>query len=104
MQVGSTWKARPLSPEQFNRMMKTWGKIEAGMAENPSVERVCWYITSDGTAGVTVVKVRDAEAASAWSLEISLALGEFLEFDTRIVLDLEEAMPAITKATERING
>jgi hypothetical protein len=102
MLVGSTWKARPLSPEQFTRMMQTWGKIEASMAENPSVQRLCWYITSDGTAGVTVVKVLDVEAANAWSLEVSLALGEFLEFDTRIVLDMDAAMPAITKAMERI--
>jgi len=104
MLVGTTWKSRALSPEQFNRMMQTWGKVEASMAENSSVERVCWYITTDGTAGVTVVKVRDVEAASAWSLEVSIALGEFLEFDARIVLDMETAMPAISKGLERING
>ena len=104
MLVGTTWKGRALSPEQVNRMMATWGKLEASQAENPSVERVCWYITADGTAGVTVSRVIDADAAAALNLEISLALGEFLELDSRILLDLETAMPAILKAVEHINS
>jgi hypothetical protein len=45
----------------------------------------------------------DADAAMAARLESTLALGEFLEFETRVVLDLETAMPAITAAMERIN-
>jgi hypothetical protein len=104
MFVGTTWKARALSPEQMNRMMATWGKLEASLAENPSVERVCWYITTDGTAGVTVDRVIDADAAAALNLEAALALGEFLELDSRILLDLETAMPAILKAVEHINS
>jgi hypothetical protein len=103
MLVCTTWKARPLSPEQGNRMMQVWGKIEAAAAENPSVERLCWYIFGDGSGGITVSKAVDVEAANAFGLEISLALGEFLEFDSKIVLDLESAMPAILKAVEYQN-
>jgi hypothetical protein len=103
MLIGTTWKARPLSPEQTNRLMARWGKLEASIAENPSVERLCWYMTADGTAGVTVDKVVDADAAAALNLEACLALGEFLELDSRIVLDLETAMPAILKAVEHVN-
>lgn len=102
--VGTTWKARALSPEQLNRMMATWGKLEASLAENPSVERLCWYITADATAGVTVDRVIDADAAAALNLETALALGEFLELDSRIVLDMETAMPAILKGVEHINS
>ena len=91
----TTWKARPLSPEQANRMMETWGKIEAGMAENPAVERVCWFIHSDGSGGMTVVKAIDVEAAIAYELETSLALSEFLEMESKVVLDLDAAMPPI---------
>jgi len=100
MLICTTWKARPLSPDQANRMMQVWGKVEASMAENPNVERLCWYIFGDGTGGITVMKAIDVEAATAWGLEISLALGEFLELEDKIVLDLETAMPAILKGME----
>jgi hypothetical protein len=85
-------------------MMSTWGKLEASLAENPNVERLCWYISADAAGGVTVSKAIDADAASAFQLEVSLALSEFLEFDTRIVLDLDSAMPAILKGMEYGNG
>ena len=104
MLVCTTWKSRPLSPEQTNRMMATWGKIEAQMAENPSVERQCWYITSDGQAGMTVVKATDIEAATQFELETCIALEEFLELETKVVLDMDTAMPAILKGIEHINA
>ena len=72
------------------------GKTEAKEAEDTATERVCWFINADGTGGVAVSKVADADAAAAMLLEVSLALGEFLEFETNIVLDLDQAMPAIT--------
>ena len=96
MYVCTTWKGRALSPDQAQRMMETWAKTEAKETEDTSSERVCWFLNADGSGGITVSKVSDADAAAAMMLEVSLALGEFLEFDTRIVLDLEEAMPAIT--------
>jgi hypothetical protein len=84
--------------------MQIWGKIEADQAQNPSVERVCWYMFGDGSGGFTVNKVADVEAANAFGLEISLALGDFLELDSKIVLELESALPAIQKAMERLNA
>ena len=104
MLVCATWKARPLSPEQSNRMMETWGKLEADEAASASSERLCWYIYADGSGGMTVSKVTDADAAAALQLETSLALSEFLELDSRVVLDLDSAMPAIIKGMERVNG
>jgi hypothetical protein len=93
-----------MSPEQANRMMEVWAKIEAATAENTNLERVCWYITVDGTGGFTVSKASDADAASAFELEVSLALSEFLELRSDVVLDLETAMPAIEKGMARINS
>jgi hypothetical protein len=104
MLMCTSWKSRPLSPEQTDRMMATWGKIEADQAANASVERVCWFVNADGGGGFTVNRVIDSDAANALSLEFALSLGEFLELDTRPVLDLEEAMPAITKGLERVKG
>jgi hypothetical protein len=85
-------------------MMQVWSKVEAAEAESTSVERVCWYLNSDGSGGFTVNKVTDADAATALELEMSLALSEFLELQSNIVLDLETAMPAIEKGMARING
>ena len=102
MLICTSWKARPLTVEQTNRLMEVWGKIEADTAENPSVERVCWYMFGDGSGGFTVNKVNDAETANAFGLEISLALGDFIDLDSKIVLDLDSAMPAIMKAVSRL--
>jgi hypothetical protein len=104
MLVCTTWKARPLSTEQVNRMMQVWGKLEEAQATNPSVERLCWYIFGDGSGGLTVLKAIDVDAANAWGLEVTLALSEFLELESHVVLDMESAMPAILKAVERANG
>jgi hypothetical protein len=104
MLVCTSWKQRPLSPEQVNRMMSSWGKLEAAQAENATIERLCWYISSDGSGGFTVNKIADSESAVAFELETSLALGEFLELESKIVLDLDTALPAILKGVERING
>jgi len=52
---------------------------------------------------MTVTKSIDVEAANAYELETSLALSEFLEMDSRIVLDLDAAMPAILKGMAYAN-
>jgi hypothetical protein len=104
MLVCMTWTARAISPEQSSRMMETWGKLEAAIAENSSVERVSWYINTDGSGGNTVLRALDVEAASAFELETSLALSEFLEISTKVVLDLDTAMPAILKGMERVGA
>ena len=72
MYIRTSWTARPLSAEQTNRMMASWGKLEASLASNPSMERVCWFINADGSGGVTVAKVTDPDAAAAIGLEQSL--------------------------------
>jgi hypothetical protein len=98
MFVCTTWKGRPLSPDQSQRMMDVWAKTEAKEAENASSERVCWFIAVDGSSGLTVSRVSDSDAAVALMLEVSLALSEFIELESKIVLDLDSAMPAITDA------
>ncbi len=104
MLIASTWKSRPLTAAQANRMMEVWAKIEARTAENPSIERIGWYIAADGSSGVSLDKVSDPDAAAAYHLEISLALNEFIEIESKIVLDLDAAMPAILKGMEHINS
>jgi hypothetical protein len=100
MLVCTTWKGRPLSPEQGQRMMNVWAKTEAREAESGSSERLCWYLSADGTGGVTVSRVIDEAAATALQLETCLALGEFLELESKVVLDMETAMPSIIAGLE----
>jgi hypothetical protein len=104
MLMCTTWKARPLSPDQMDRMMAIWGKMEADEAENANSERLCWFIFGDGSGGFTVSRFEDTTEATAFGLELTLALGEFLEMDVRPVLDLETAMPAIMAAMGRIHA
>jgi hypothetical protein len=104
MLICTSWKARPLSPEQSQRMMALWGTMEAEAAADPNWERLCWYLYLDGSGGFSVDRVADTDAAAALALEQSLALGEFLELDVRPVSDLESAMPAIMAAMERAGG
>ena len=100
MLMYTTWKTRPLSPEQTARMMAIWGEQEAAADAS---QRVCWFMLADGTGGFSVDKYDD-DAAMASGLEAGLALGEFLEFETRPIMDLESAMPAIMAAVARITS
>ena len=104
MHLITTWKSRPLSPEQFDRLMAIWGKLEQRTAADSSSERVCWFQFSDGSGGVTIDKVKDVDAALALGLEQSLSLGEFIELDTKIGMDLDVALPMIIKAQENAKG
>ncbi len=95
MLVCTTWKSRPLSPDQSRRLMGVWAKTEAREAQQVAAERLCWYITTDGSAAFTGSKVSDAEAAAKLQLEVSIALGEFLELESKIVLGVETGMAPI---------
>ena len=74
------------------------------MGQSPDVERLCWYVYTDGSGEFTVNRVADNDSPLAFGLEVAPAVEEFLEMVTRPVLDLESAMPAIAAATQRIKG
>lgn len=104
MLICTSWKARPLSPDQVDRMLAIWGKLEADVAENPKMERLCWYMYNDGTGGFSVSDVADDDEAHRFGVEMALSLGEFLELESRPVADLDTAMPAIAGAVQRMKG
>ena len=104
MIIATTWKSRPISPEQFNRLMTVWGKLEEKIAKDKSSERLCWYLNADGSGGVTVDRVDDETTAAALQLELGLSLGEFIDIDSKIVLDMDSAMPSIIAAQGLANS
>jgi hypothetical protein len=101
MLLGVSWKARPMDSGTLNRMMTTWGAFEANLGANESVQRLGWWTYADASGGFTVYEVTDPDAAVAFTLESSVALGEFLEIECRPVLGLDAAMGPIVAGVAR---
>jgi hypothetical protein len=102
MHVAFNWKTRPLSPEQTTRMMRVWASMQAAEASMTHTEQVCQFFRADGSGGFSVSRIIEADAAAAFSLEWTLAMTEFLEMESTIVTTLDEALPSIMKAVERM--
>lgn len=75
-------------------------RTEAKEAADGNAERLAWYIAADGSGGVAIIRCADADVAAVGGLEAWLALSEFIELESKVVLDLDAAMPAITAAIE----
>ena len=91
----TTWKSRPISPEQLTRMMGVWGQMEADMANAPGdFERLAWYQRADGTGGLTITRASNPEAMTTYFFKYFVLLGEFLEFDSTPLVDMEQVMVA----------
>ena len=99
-----TWKNRAITKEQTDRMMAIWGKIEADMAADPNIERVGWFMYTDGSGGCTITKSPDIAQGIAFEAEVTLSMSEFFEFESKMAMDLDEAMPVIMKSLERYNA
>ncbi len=92
----TTWKSRPISPEQLTRMMGIWGQMEADLANSPGdLERLAWYQRVDGTGGLTITRSSDTDATNAYLFKYLVLLGEFLEFEIVTLLDMEQVMTAM---------
>ena len=63
MIVITTWKTRPMSPEQAGRMMNIWGKIGAEL--DSTRELLFQYHYLDGSGGVNAVRLADQPEAMA---------------------------------------
>jgi hypothetical protein len=100
----TTFRPRPMTPEQFQRMLVVWTKIEADVAARTDLERRFLYFDVSGSSGVEVSELSDPDAALPFVYEAHVALSEFIDFETRPVLELEEAMPAVLAAAERAQG
>ena len=57
MHLITTWKSRPLSPEQFDRLMSVWGKLEERTRGGSELGADLLVPYSDGSGGVTIDKV-----------------------------------------------
>jgi hypothetical protein len=95
MLVSVSWKTRAMDSATLNRMMASWGTLESILGTHSEVRRRAWWIYADASGGFSVLESDDADSLSAFVLEASVALGEFLELDCRPLLGLDAAQPAI---------
>jgi hypothetical protein len=100
----NTWKTRPLSPEQTKRMMAIWGAQLERHAKDPVWNELFFCLHADGSGGASLVEASDGDAANQRGLQLCIELGEFLEIETKVVLNQEQAMPAILASMATIGG
>jgi hypothetical protein len=100
----TTWKNRPLNPEQQQRLMKVWAAQLERQTKDPAWKQLFFYMHADGSGGATVADLPDTDKAAARGLQECIELTEFLELETRFVLTQEQAMPSILAAMATTAG
>jgi hypothetical protein len=85
----TTYKLKPfLSSEERRKLLDVFGKVGAPPGTTAH------YVAADGSLGVAFVQAADAEAAYA-NIQNYL---QWIEYDSKVMLTIEQALPHITKA------
>lgn len=79
------------TPEDVEALMKRFGEMGASPGE------VAHYVFADGSGGLVVNDTDDARQIHS----TSLAYAQWLEFDTKVVLSIDDAVPGILQALQR---
>jgi hypothetical protein len=104
MLILTTWKSRPLTPEQSKRMMAVWGTQLESHATNPVWNELFWVMSADGSSGASLTEAADPDVAARRSLQICLELGEFVDIETKVVVDQSHAMAPILAAMATVGA
>ena len=81
----------PQTPEANEALLKRFGEVA-----RPSGE-IAHYLFADGSGGVVVAEEDDVKAIHG----ASLAFAEWLSFDTKLALTIDDAMPGILENLQR---
>jgi hypothetical protein len=85
----TTYKLKPfLTNDQRRKLLDVFGK--AGVPAGTTAH----YVAADGSLGVVLVEADDAEEAYA-NIQNYL---EWVEYDSKVMLTIEQALPHITAA------
>ena len=85
----TTYKVRPfLSKDEQRKLMGVFGRV--GVPAGTTAH----YVAADGSHGVAILEADDAEAAYANLQNYT----EWIEYDTKVMLTIEQALPHITAA------
>ena len=79
------------SQEAANALMKRFSE----MGKSPG--ELAHYVFADGSGGVVIADTDSAQQIHA----TALAYAEWLEFDTRVALTVDDALPGIREALQR---
>lgn len=79
------------TPESVGELMKRFGE----MGKSPG--ELAHYVFADGSGGLVVSDNDDAKQIHA----TALAYAQWLDFDTRVVLSIDDAIPGILEALQR---
>ena len=79
------------TPENVADLMKRFGE----MGKSPGEQ--AHYVFADGSGGVVVSSNEDAKEMHS----TSLAYSQWLSFDSKLVLEIDDAIPGILEALQR---
>ena len=79
------------TPEAASELMKRFGEV------GPSPGEIAHYVFADGTGGVVVNETDDPKQIHS----TALAYAQWLDFDTKVVLSIDDAVPGILEALQR---
>ena len=79
------------TPEVAGALMKRFGEMGKAPGE------IAHYVYADGSGGVVVADTDDPKLIHS----TALAYAQWLTFDTRVVLSIDDAVPGILEALQR---
>ena len=79
------------TPQDVSDLMKRFGE----MGKSPG--ELAHYVFADGSGGLVVSDTEDAKQIHS----TALAYAQWLEFDTKVVLTIDDAVPGILEALQR---
>jgi hypothetical protein len=85
----TTYRVKPFLPRsETKKLLDLFGKVGAAPGT------IAHYVAADNTVGWTVTEAPDAASGYAATLQYS----EYIEFDTKPVLTIEDALPHLLEA------
>ena len=89
MLLMTTYKIKPyISNEETKKLLEVFAKVGAGPGT------MAHYVAADGSHGVVIAETDDAAEAYANLQNYT----QWVEYDTKVMLTVEEAVPLITEA------
>ena len=79
------------TPEAAGELMKRFGEMGKAPGE------LAHYVFADGSGGVVIADTDDPKSIHS----TALAYAQWLDFDTKVVLTVDDAVPGILEAIQR---
>ncbi len=85
----TTYRVKPFLPQsETKKLLELFGKVGAAPGT------IAHYVAADNTVGWTVTEAADAASGYVATLQYS----EYIEFDTKPILTMDDALPHLLEA------